>query len=393
MPCCSPRGWPLFGDTSTRTKTQPISLRAGRSGLNSEMPKVVLENRNPRVRAQQRQALGTLKELTVQPATRARYDKALTAFLQFLQQNQLKLPFCRDKIDPLAAEYMEHLWVTGAGRGLASDTLAALQDQDPRLKGQLQLSWRLLKTWHTHEIPSRAPPFPEYILHCLVGWALTKHNFNFAVSLLVGFYAILRTGELLAIQRRHISFSVQSGVAVITLGFTKGGKRMGVAESVTLTHDLALRFLRQWMQLTSDTQGFCSSPAQWRATFSQGLQELKLSDFEFRPYSLRRGGATWYFSKYNSLDRVMVMGRWQAARTARIYLNESLATLAEMHFKPHNVRLSPFHLTFKRTDPSCYQTLEPPKGRLGGRGKKAKKAKQRNLPRNTKPMKAKKSKK
>ena len=86
------------------------------------MPKVVLENKDPKVRAQQRRLLGTLRQLTVQPATRQRYDKALSAFLKFLHDNQLVLPRQRDQIDGLAAEYLEHLWVTGAGRGLASDT-------------------------------------------------------------------------------------------------------------------------------------------------------------------------------------------------------------------------------------------------------------------------------
>lgn len=162
------------------------------------MPRRVVESRDPKVRAQQRRQLGTLKELTVQPATRVRYDKAVAAFLQFLQDNHLQLPRQRDRIDALAAEYLEHLWVTGAGRGLASDTLAGLQDQDQRLKGMLQTSWRLLKTWHTHEIPCRAPPFPGYVLHCLVGWALLKQQFSFAVSLMVGFYGLLRTGELLS---------------------------------------------------------------------------------------------------------------------------------------------------------------------------------------------------
>ena len=215
-----------------------------------------------------------------------------------------------------------------------------------------------------------------------------REHFSFAVSLLVGFYAILRTGELLEIQKRHISFSVQSGVAVITLGFTKGGKRLGVSESVTLTHELAIRFLRRWMCLSHDTQKFSTSPARWRSIFADGIKELKLSDFEFRPYSLRRGGATWYFSRYGSLDKVMVMGRWQAARTARLYLNESLATLAEMHFQPHRQRLSPFFLTFKRSDPSSYQTLEPPKSRAGGLGKMVK---TRKIKRNTKKRKPKKA--
>ena len=334
------------------------------------MPKVVLENRDPTLRAQQRRQLGTLRQLTVQPATRARYNRALTSFLQFLRDSDLTLPRQRDRIDPLAAEYLEHLWFTGAGRALASDTLAALQDHDPRLKHQLQISWRLLKTWHTYEIPSRAPPFPEQILHCLVGWALMKNHFSFAVSLLVGFYAMLRTGELLSLKKTDFSLSVQSGVAVITLGYTKGGKRLGISESVTLTHDVALRFLKHWMHLASPTTTFASSAARWRALFAEGLLTLKLNSFEFRPYSLRRGGATWYFSRYGSLDRVMLMGRWQAARTARLYLNESLAHLAEMHFEPHNARLRPFLLTFKRTSPQSHQNLEPPKlGRKGGLGK------------------------
>ena len=336
------------------------------------MPKVVVENKNPHVRAKQRQQLGTLRQLTVQPATRARYDKAITAFLQFLRDNLLQLPRQRDQVDALSAEYLEHLWFTGAGRGLASDTLAALQDQDPRLRGLLQTSWRLLKTWHTHEIPCRAPPFPEHILHCLVGWALMRQHFNFAVSLLVGFYAMLRTGELLNLRKQHISFSVESGVAVLTLGFTKGGKRLGVSESVTLTHEVAVRYLRHWLHISTEGQGFCSSAARWRTLFATGIRELHLQTYDFRPYSLRRGGATWYFSKFGSLDRVMLMGRWQAARTARIYLNESLATLAEMHFAPQKIRLAPFHLTFKRSDPRSYQTLEPPKGRSGGRGKGSK---------------------
>ena len=352
------------------------------------MPKLVLESKHPQLRAKQRQQLGTLKQLTVQPATRARYDKALQGFLTFLCNNKLQLPHQRERIDPLAAEYIEHLWFQGSGRALASDTLAALQDQDPHLKGRLQISWRLLKTWHSREIPSRAPPFPEFLLHCLVGWALHQQKFGFAVSLLVGFYGLLRTGELLALQKRHISFSVQSGVAVITLGFTKGGKRLGVAESVTLTHELALNFLRRWLTLASDHQGFASTASSWRTTFAQGLKALRLEDFEFRPYSLRRGGATWYFSKFNSLDRVMIMGRWQAARTARIYLNEGLATLADMHFRPQSSLLSPFHRTLHRSDPSHYQTLEPPKGRAGGRGKKVK---ARNA-RKKRPMKAKRNK-
>ena len=68
--------------------------------------------------------------------------------------------------------------------------------------------------------------------------------------------------------------------------------------------------------------------------------------------------ATWWFSRHHSLDKILLQGRWQAPKTARIYLNEGLAVLAEMapFLKVfHHYRLSP---NFKRT---------------GGRGKRPKK--------------------
>lgn len=105
--------------------------------------------------------------------------------------------------------------------------------------------------------------------------------------------------------------------------------------------------------------------------------------------TLRRGGATWYFTKFSSLDRVMVMGRWQAARTARIYLNEGQAALADMHFTPQRVHLNPFHRTFLNTNPLKHQTLEPPRGSAGGRGKRSKRSKPQKKDKKRKPKKAK----
>ena len=48
-----------------------------------------VEGRSQADRIKVRQSLGKLKELTVQPSTRLRYDKARRRFLQFLADNQL----------------------------------------------------------------------------------------------------------------------------------------------------------------------------------------------------------------------------------------------------------------------------------------------------------------
>eukprot|EP00435_Cladocopium_sp_Y103_P004044 s5827_g1.t1 len=113
--------------------------------------KRILESVKPDERAKQRRKLGTLRELTVQPATRKRYDNATDLFLTFLRAEGHVLPTDKRKMDPLVCDYVEHLWSTGAGRGLACDTLAGLQDLQPNLKNSLPGAWRLLKTWHVNE--------------------------------------------------------------------------------------------------------------------------------------------------------------------------------------------------------------------------------------------------
>ena len=47
---------------------------------------------------------------------------------------------------------------------------------------------------------------------------------------------------------------------------------------------------------------------------------------------------------HGSLGRLLIAGRWQAARTARIYMNECLSALAELHL-PHK-SLLPFSRVF-----------------------------------------------
>ena len=315
--------------------------------------------------------MGSLRSLTVQPATKRRYSAALDRFFSFLKDNQLALPRVRTKLDDLTSDYLEHLWSQGEGRALASDTIAALQDYDPHLRGKLPTTWRLLKVWHSHEIPNRAPPLPEVVLRAMVGHALFHGKPLFALSLLIGFYCMLRTGELIGLRRAQVEIQQSDGPAIISLGLTKSGRRVGAAESVTSNVFVVVRRLWQWRN--SSILPLVSTASAWRAEFSNTLKSLNLEKFEFRPYSLRRGGATFWFSKHGSLDRLLVQGRWQAARTARIYITEGMAILAETKIPTASLR--PFlHIYSRSLDGSLPQLEHTRKtSRAGGRGKGRKK--------------------
>ena len=289
-----------------------------------------VEGRTKEDRSKVRKSLGTLKQLTVQPKTRQRYEQARKKFYSFLKENLLQLPTQRDKLDDILAEYIEHLWSSGEGRGLASDTVAGLQDLDPRLKGHLMVTWRLLKTWHVNEVPNRAPPIPEVALRAMVGWAIFHDYPAFAVSLLIGFYGLLRTGEIHDLTAKNIFMNGPKQPAVVSLGLTKGGKRIGAAESVTIPVTEVLVHLWKWKRSVPEREPLVHSSHQWRTLFSKCLNSLGLDSFGFRPYSLRRGGSTAWFHKHGNMDRLLVLGRWQASRTAKIYINSGLAMLSEL---------------------------------------------------------------
>lgn len=260
------------------------------------MPKRrVLEGAEDQERAKRRQQLGSLHSLTVQPATRRRYDKATEDFFSFLRKEKLVLPTKKEQLDPLVCDYLQHLWSTGVGRGQANDTVAGLQDIQPNLRHHLPGAWRLLKTWAVNEIPNRAPPIPEQVVQAMAGWAFFHGHNSFGVSLILGFYTMLRSGELLGLRSSHLLCSPKEKQVLVSLGMTKGGKRQGAAESVILGVEQGVFLTRAWKRVALNGTPLASSPAKWRSLFTESLAALGLERFQYRPYSLRRGGATFGF--------------------------------------------------------------------------------------------------
>ena len=211
------------------------------------------------------------EEFTVQPATRSRYNKALDDFFENLKSINRTLPPSAKELDLVASDYLEYLWAKGAGRTEGSNTLATLQDSQPILKGKLPQSWRLMKTWVVHEVPNRAPPLPLEFLEVMVGYSLFKQQHELALSLLVAYFGLLRTGELLALTAAQVAISQPKGPAVLSLGLTKAGKRQGAAESVTLHVEDACRRLYQWKQTVRASTHLARPAYNWRKMFNDTL--------------------------------------------------------------------------------------------------------------------------
>ena len=137
----------------------------------------------------------------------------------------------------------------------------------------------MLKTWSPNEVPNRAPPLPEHVLHAMVGWSFFHEQYSFGVSLMLGYYAMLRTGELLGLKAAHLLCEKGQPKIIVSLGLTKGGKRQGAAESCVVGYDKVVKLVQQWKAIASPTTGFTPNPARWRTLFNEALVSLKLQHF------------------------------------------------------------------------------------------------------------------
>ena len=63
--------------------------------------------------------MGSLKQRTVQPRTRARYSAGLDAFVLYLERGGLALPTKREDMDGIVSDYLEFLRSEGESRATA----------------------------------------------------------------------------------------------------------------------------------------------------------------------------------------------------------------------------------------------------------------------------------
>ena len=265
----------------------------------------------------------TLKDSLVSPKMRHRYSAAVRALLQFWALHQCA-PRVMDEVDAAVAVFLEHVFSEGEHKSLSNDTLAGLQFFMPSVRKRLYHSWKLCKVWHRLEPPQRAVPISPQLLAGLAGLAWAGGHQEIGAALLIGFDAMLRTGELIQLRMNHISFIKNR--AILSLPSTKTSKRSGNQEMVVVESLLANKALQQVVSRRPGGLLLPSGAAHFRRIF-RGLCQAFDLDFHVTPYSLRRGGATYSFLRHGSMERCLLRGRWASSSSARVYLADAVATV------------------------------------------------------------------
>ena len=149
------------------------------------------------------------------------------------------------------------------------------------------------------------------------------------------FHCFLRTGELLAVRKSDFMFAADAKSGILNLHGTKGGNRRNQQEVVTIDDPALARWLSRLLRPLLPGDPFIPlTQRTFRSFYADLLKTLDLQEFGFKPYSLRRGGATHHYRSFADINATCLRGRWESLKTGRIYITDGLAKMQEIQYTP-----------------------------------------------------------
>jgi site-specific recombinase XerD len=275
-----------------------------------------------------RSKLGKLKDLCLKPSTIIRYRKSLVSFEEWRTDEGMREAQTHEELDAQLCECLEHRWAEGEQKSDCGTLLSAVQHFG-RCRGKIPGAWKLLGAWSRMEVPNRAPPLTAFMVSSLVGKALMRKQTRVAAVLWLGFSACLRTGEMLKLKCGDIQIT-SGDTMTVALKDTKTSERSGGDHCAVIDDEHVIELCQRAVRGRKSNESLLGlSSYEFRQVFDDLLQTQGLSKFEFRPYSIRRGGATHLFQQKVPMERILLLGRWKSLATAKIYLQDGAARIAE----------------------------------------------------------------
>ena len=127
---------------------------------------------------------------------------------------------------------------------------------------------------------------------------------------------------------------------VINLGSTKGSLRQGAQETVAIDLPWLVALTQALLCRLGDNDFVAPRSTSFRRHFDRIVKKADLQPYGFKPYSLRRGGATELWKRTANLQRVTLRGRWSSDKTTRIYIQDGAAQVTTMKLERRMIAMS-----------------------------------------------------
>jgi len=224
---------------------------------------------------------------------------------------------------------VQYLYDSDESSGVAGNFLSGMQRYFPNIRRHWPTGWAFLRNWRRLELPARATPLTPLMCRAFMGACVARGRIDLAALIGLGFVIYLRVGELVGLKMKDLVFGVDN--VFVSLPSTKMSSRRRAREVVECRDPRVVELLRSAVaNLSRKDRLFQARPATFRNVFRCLLEAFGLQDGGYRPYSLRRGGASWHFSIWGSLDYTMHIGRWLDPKTAKLYIEDAVAQRAEV---------------------------------------------------------------
>lgn len=303
----------------------------------------VLGRRSTAERARARRGI-VLRDSIVKPRTLEQYYKFGRKLLPLF-----RAATSEEQLDDSICGWIEASWTKGRPLYHVSTALCGVQFFCPGIRGKIPEAWRLFRVWRRLEVPCRAPPMAQEIVFAMAALAIHRGDLIFGALLLTAFEGLLRTGEVLGLCGSDLL--IRNGQGLVRLANTKTSERKGVTEMVTLQHPWVILVLQTLLEYLQEknlkfAKIWRGTPSTFRQRFKEYCRFFRLQRCGFRPYSLRRGGATHLFQETLSYDLVLDKGRWSSIRAAKLYIMDGLSKLPHLSLDSESLDLiskwSPF---------------------------------------------------
>ena len=180
------------------------------------------------------------------------------------------------------------------------------------------------------KVLTRAPPLDPLLCLAIVHSFLEQGDAAGAFLVALGFDAFLRTGELMNLRISDLVFERGGTAGAVRLEHTKSGQRNAASEALTVNDPLVALLWKLACQerppgTHPENPVYEGGPKLFREHFQCALIKCEVQGLHYKPYSIRRGGATAFFRLTGNMPATIERGRWATSKVARIYICDGYA--------------------------------------------------------------------
>ena len=246
--------------------------------------------------------------------------------------------------DQVMANFVNNCFLVSVPLWKARFGFLAAQTQWRFLRFKLPRAWDAIQSWQQKRPAGKRLPINQTTVHTMFVCAISiffegrsRDEFlNFAIVLLVGFYALLRPTEFLHLKVGDLQFSDSNGsrICIVAIVEPKNKRAFGQSQYVIIDWNPAVRWLEWFVECKSKPQGFWPSNARiFSQCFAWMLQRLDVP-VRYTAASLRAGATTYYHIQGVPIPSLKYRGRWASEKSMPSYVKESMAALVWNQIDP-----------------------------------------------------------